>query len=311
VLVQLQNTYPDDVRLVYRHFPLSYHELATPAAQASEAAGVQGMFFEMKAQIFDNSTEWAEMTPADFEQWAIEKAELLGLDVTQFTQDYNSSEVAERISSDMASGRSAEVGGTPSLYINGSKYEGQLSPEVLEAIVQLFQMKNIQYTECPQMTIDTDKEYTATIQTEKGDIVIELFADVAPLTVNSFVFLANEGWFNDVIFHRVIPGFVAQTGDPTGKGFGGPGYAFDNEVSPDLTFDGPGVVGMANSGEDANGSQFFITYDAVPDLDGGYTIFGRVIEGMEVVERITERDPSQGGVLPPGDKIITVVIEEN
>ncbi|MCJ7623016.1 MAG: peptidylprolyl isomerase [Anaerolineaceae bacterium] len=310
MLVQLQNKYPDDVRLVLRHFPLSYHENATPAAQAAEAAGIQGKFFEMKAQIFENTSEWAELTPADFEKWAIEKAELLGLDVAQFTQDYSSPEVAERINDDLASGRDAGVGGTPSVYINGSKYEGQLSPDIFEAIVQLFQMKDIQYSECPPMTIDPDKEYTATIQTEKGDIVIELLVDAAPLTVNSFVFLANEGWFDGVIFHRVIPGFVAQTGDPTGKGFGGPGYAFDNEVSSELLFEGPGIVGMANSGENTNGSQFFITFDSVPDLNGGYTIFGRVIEGMEVVESITERDPSLGGELPEGDKIITVVIEE-
>lgn len=303
--------YPDDIRLAYRHFPLSYHENAIPAAQAAEAAGVQGKFFEMKAQIFENTTEWIELTPADFEKWAIEKAELLGLDMAQFTQDYNAPEVAKRINSDLDSGRNAGVGGTPSLYINGSKYEGQLSLDVLDAIVQLFQMKDIQYTECPPMAIDPDKDYTATIQTEKGDIVIELLADAAPIAVNSFIFLANEGWFDDVMFHRVLPGFMAQTGDPTGKGFGGPGYAFDNETNPDLTFDGPGVVAMANSGVDTNGSQFFITFDSVPDLNGDYTIFGRVIEGMEVVESITERDPSQGGVMPPGDKIITVVIEEN
>ena len=234
----------------------------------------------------------------------------MGLDIDQFSEDYNSEETAERINRDLDSGRTAGIGGTPTLYINGSLYEGQRSPEVFAAIVQLFQMEDIQYSECPSTVIDPEKEYTATVQTEKGDIVIELYADVAPMTVNSFVFLANEGWFDGIIFHRVIPGFVAQTGDPTGKGFGGPGYAFDNEIDPNLTFDGPGIVGMANSGPDNNGSQFFITYDAAPDLNGGYTIFGRVTEGMDVAESLTERDPSQGGELPAGDKIITVVIEE-
>jgi cyclophilin family peptidyl-prolyl cis-trans isomerase len=108
----------------------------------------------------------------------------------------------------------------------------------------------------------------------------------------------------------VIPGFVAQAGDPSGTGFGGVGYLFDNEISPDLKFDGPGVVGMANAGPGTNGSQFFITLAATPDLDGSYTVFGRVISGMDVVEQLTPRDPSQNADLPPGDKILSVKIEE-
>ena len=116
--------------------------------------------------------------------------------------------------------------------------------------------------------------------------MIQLYADQAPLAVNSFVFLAKQGWFDGVTFHRVIPGFVAQTGDPSGTGKGGPGYFFKNEVS-DLRYDKPGVVGMANSGPDTNGSQFFITYAPQPSLDGSYTIFGQVIQGMDVVENLT------------------------
>ncbi len=107
-----------------------------------------------------------------------------------------------------------------------------------------------------------------------------------------------------------MPGFVAQTGDPSGTGYGTPGYAFKNEISPDLKFDGPGVVGMANAGADSNGSQFFITYSAQPKLDGQYTVFGHVIQGMEVVTSLTPRDPSTSGDLPPGDEILSVTIEE-
>ena len=105
------------------------------------------------------------------------------------------------------------------------------------------------------MVIDPAKQYIATLKTEKGDIVIQLFADKAPLAVNSFVFLAREGWFNGVTFHRVLPGFVAQAGDPSATGMGGPGYFFRNETN-DLLYDKPGMVGMANSGADSNGSQF-------------------------------------------------------
>ncbi len=160
------------------------------------------------------------------------------------------------------------------------------------------------------MTIAAGTTYQATLKTEKGDVVIELFADQAPLAVNSFIFLANQNWFDDITFHRVIPGFVAQSGDPSGSGMGGPGYVFDNEISPDLTFDQAGLVGMANAGAGSNGSQFFITFAPTPDLNGNYTIFGRVISGMDVLESLTARDPSQGGVLAPGDKILDVTIQE-
>jgi len=160
------------------------------------------------------------------------------------------------------------------------------------------------------MEIDPAKQYFATLHTEKGDITIQLYADKAPMAVNSFIFLARQGWFDGVTFHRVLPGFVAQAGDPSGSGLGGPGYIFDNEISEDLKFDGPGVVAMANAGPGTNGSQFFITFAATQQLDGGYTIFGFVIEGMDVAKSLTPRDPSQAMDLPPGDRINSVTIEE-
>jgi cyclophilin family peptidyl-prolyl cis-trans isomerase len=167
-----------------------------------------------------------------------------------------------------------------------------------------------QFTACPPMEIDPNKTYTATLKTEKGDIVVELLPKQAPMAVNSFIFLARQGWFDGVPFHRVIPGFVAQGGDPSGSGQGGPGYQFDNEISAELKFDRPGMVGMANAGPGTNGSQFFITYAPLTHLDGGYTIFGRVVSGMEVAQMLTARDPSQGGSLPEPDKILSVVIQE-
>jgi cyclophilin family peptidyl-prolyl cis-trans isomerase len=169
--------------------------------------------------------------------------------------------------------------------------------------------KATQWSKAPEMQIDVNKQYLATLDTDRGQIVIELLPKAAPVTVNNFVFLARQGYYEGVTFHRVIPGFVAQGGDPTGTGAGGPGYFIPNEDS-DLTFDGPGVVAMANSGRDRNGSQFFITYDALPTLNGGYTIFGRVTSGMEVALSLTPRDPSQNPNAPPGDKIKTVTFEE-
>ncbi|MFT3894545.1 MAG: peptidylprolyl isomerase [Anaerolineales bacterium] len=159
----------------------------------------------------------------------------------------------------------------------------------------------------PPMSIDTSKQYFATVKMAKGgEFVIQLLPDKAPITVNSFVFLACKGFFNGVTFHRVLEGFMAQGGDPTGTGMGGPGYQFVNENS-DLTFDKEGVVAMANSGPDTNGSQFFITFGPADFLNGGYTIFGQVIQGMDVVNGITRRDPEQSPTFQ-GDAMESVTI---
>ena len=149
-----------------------------------------------------------------------------------------------------------------------------------------------------------------TIETDKGSIVIELYPDEAPKTVENFLKLAKQGFYNGIIFHRVIPGFMIQTGDPTGTGTGGPGYTFADEISPRLHHEGPGVVSMANAGPNTNGSQFFITLAATPWLDGKHTIFGKVLQGQSVVDMIAavERD---GRDRPREDiKMIRMVVQE-
>ncbi|MCL4530672.1 MAG: peptidylprolyl isomerase [Chloroflexi bacterium] len=157
------------------------------------------------------------------------------------------------------------------------------------------------------MTIDTSKQYFATVKMAKGgEFVIQLYADKAPMTVNNFVFLANQGFYNGVTFHRVIDGFMAQGGDPSGTGMGGPGYEFANEKN-DLTFDKAGVVAMANSGPNTNGSQFFITFGPVQLSESDYTIFGQVISGMDVVNGITRRDPQTNPTFP-GDAMESITI---
>jgi len=165
------------------------------------------------------------------------------------------------------------------------------------------------YASAPPMLIDVNKQYTATVKMAKGgEFIIQLLPAKAPITVNSFVFLARQGYFNGVTFHRVLEGFMAQGGDPTGSGSGGPGYKFVNEDS-DLKFDKAGVVAMANAGRNTNGSQFFITFTPQPSLNGGYTIFGQVTKGMEVVNGITRRDPTKANQ-PAGDVIESVTINE-
>ena len=153
------------------------------------------------------------------------------------------------------------------------------------------------YSSPPPLTIDTSKEYTATIETEKGDIVLELFAADVPITANNFIFLAREGFYNSTTFHRVIPDFMAQGGDPTGTGTGGPGYSFADEFTKHTHV--TGALSMANSGPNTNGSQFFITYAPQPHHDGLHSVFGQLVDGMAVLTEIKS-----------GDTIVRIIITE-
>jgi len=163
------------------------------------------------------------------------------------------------------------------------------------------------YSAPPPMTIDPNKKYFATIKMDIGDIKLELYPKNAPVTVNNFVFLARDHYYDGVTFHRVIPGFVAQAGDPTGTGSGGPGYTIKDEVNSAKFLDG--TIGMAKTAApNSAGSQWFIDYAPQPSLDGGYTTFGQVVEGRDVLDKIAPRDPQRATT--PGTKINTIEIEE-
>ena len=164
-----------------------------------------------------------------------------------------------------------------------------------------------QYPQPPLMTIDPAAGYTAIISTNKGVITLELFASEAPITVNNFVFLVEEGFYKGIIFHRVIPDFMIQGGDPTGTGSGGPGYRFEDEIDSSLVFDGAGILAMANAGPNTNGSQFFITTLPQPHLNGRHTIFGRVLQGQEVAEAISRVHTNRND--RPTDQVIIDTIE--
>ncbi len=170
-----------------------------------------------------------------------------------------------------------------------------------------------QYSTPPEMVIDKTLSYKANIELEKGGtIVIDLLVNEAPKTVNNFVFLARDNDYDGVSFHRVIPGFMAQSGDPTGTGSGGPGYNFDDEFHENARHDSEGILSMANrgviNGMGTNGSQFFITYAPTPHLDNHHSVFGKVTEGMDVVKSISERDP--GSSTQQGDVIKKITIIE-
>ncbi len=299
----------DDVRFIFRPLPLiGILDKSDKAILATLAADEQDRFWAMHDLLFGKYDEWVNLKPEAFDAWVVGEAIKAGLDGDQLTAAIHADKTATRMMSMYDAAKQLSIPAVPLVLINGEPLY-VLDYQNVSNTVGLIALGKKQFTECPPFDIDPSKQYIATIQTEKGEIVMQLFPDKAPLAVNSFVFLARQGWFDGVTFHRVIPGFAAQAGDPSGTGRGNPGYFFNNEIS-DLKFDKPGMVGMANSGPNTNGSQFFITFGPASHLDGSYTIFGQVISGLDVAEKLTSRDPEQIVVLPQGDKIISVTIEE-
>ncbi len=312
MLGQLQEAYGDDMRLVYRHFPLtSIHDKATLASQASEAAGAQGAFWEFHDMLYDRQSQWASFTPEQARDLFANYAFELGLDRDKFMADMDSDAIVQRVAEAENTALEAGLRSTPSIFINGYAFPTQelpLNKQGVDFFLRLVRLVESQY-DAPEQVVQPGKNYQATVTTEKGDIVINLFPDTAPINVNSFVFLAEQGWYDDTTFHRVLPGFMAQGGDPLGLGIGWPGYRCTDEVVSSRKFDRAGMVAFANSGPNTNGGQFFITYGPAEHLNDGFTIIGEVVSGQDVVDALTPRDPEKKPNFE-GDKIIKVTVTE-
>lgn len=310
-ITRLLETHPTELRVVSRIFPqVNTNDKAALAAQAAQAAAEQGKFREMHNLLFAQQQNWVNLSVEDFEQWLSAQASGLELNVEQFQTDLKREDIVAGVQQAWESGQKIGLPGTPLILINGQIYGGPLDYNSLNDIIQLIVLGKRQYTSCPDVTVQRNKEYLATLHTEKGDVVLQLFADKAPMTVNSFLFLARSGWYDNITFHRVLPDLFAQTGDPSGTGKGSPGYYVITEIDPLLVFDKPGTVAMVNSGPDTSGSQFFITYAPMPQYNGQYTIFGQVLSGMEILKQLTPRDPQPGTDLPTGDQLISITLEE-
>jgi cyclophilin family peptidyl-prolyl cis-trans isomerase/protein-disulfide isomerase len=311
VINQLLEEHPNEIRVISRIFPLfNIHDKAFLAAYAAEAAGEQGKFWEMHDLLYAQQENWLNLSVEDFTQWIYAQAAALGMNVDQFMVDLSRDDIVAKVEEAWEDGQKIGLPGTPLILINGQIYGGPRNFDSLNDIIQLIALGKRQHTSCPAVTVQQDIEYIATLHTEKGDIQIQLFADKAPMTVNSFLFLARNGWYDNITFHRVIPELFAQTGDPSGTGKGNPGYYVITEIHSSLIFDKPGMVAMVNSGPDTSGSQFFITYVPTMQYNGQYTIFGQVVSGMDVLKQLTPRDAQPGIDTPPGDKLLSVAIEE-
>lgn len=309
--------YPDDIRLIYRHFPvLGGNDNGIVAAKAVEAAGNQGKFWEMHDFFFATQETWIDMDQETFAEYIWEQVNNLGMDIERFDLDVNSDQVSEKIAQHYD--EALNFGGAPPVVL----VNGTTTPMYLETVQDFFVWldtlmipygRHIQrqlFNECPPMTIDPDDDYIATLHTEKGDIVLALYPDAAPVTVNNFIFLAEQNYYDDTPFYAVIEGFVAQAGDPSGTGWGTPGFLYGLEISPELSFERPYMLAMANSGPETSNSQFFITFSPLTFLNGQHTIFGEVIDGVDVLKALTIRDPEKDPLLPMSEMILDVTIEK-
>ena len=309
-LKQIRLTHHEDVRIVFVNTPIAGRDKDSLATQAVEAADLQGKYWEMHDLLFDKQAEWANLSLASFQDWLGQQAAGLGMETPKFLADLKSAIVAGRVRQVVQSASNQAII-PPILFVNSSsRYTGLADFASLDTVVKIEALSARQFSNCPAWVINPLKQYIATLHTSRGDVVIQLFPDKAPLAVDNFVWLARNHWYDGITFYKVLPKSLVMTGDPSETGIGNPGYLFETEILASPRFDQPGMAAMDNSGIDTNGSRFLITLSSAAQMNGQYTIFGKVISGMDVLSALTARNPQPGKYLPAGDKLINIVIQE-
>jgi len=310
-LKQIRLTHLLDVRLIYLHSPQENRDKDYLAIQAVEAADLQNKFWEMHDLLFEKQTEWSAVAPEAFKAWATAQAVSLGMDSSRFQADFEGSVVGDRLQQAIQFTADAQLNSPPRLFVNSATpYTSLADFASLDMVVRMKALAVRQFSSCPTVDINSLSQYLINMHTSKGDVSLQLFPEIAPLAVNNFLFLIRNGWFKGITFYRVLTDQRVMSGDPSETGFGNPGYLFETEIAPGLRFDQPGMLAMDNDGPGTNGSRFFITLAAAPQLDGQYTIFGQVLSGLDVLASLSPRNPMPGVYLPPGDGLIDVTIVE-
>lgn len=297
-----------EIRYTFRPFPLvQVHPRSAQAAAAFLAAPDEETAYLIHDALFARRDEWKELTPTEFESWLLNLAGELGLATDEFERRLSAADTGDRVSSWVQEAQASAIPGVPYVLINQSPYLLGAREENLEATIRL---ELLQARGLPPPPAQPHLEMTqfATVELSQGQLTLQLLPDVAPRAVTSFIYLAENKWYDDSVFYRVIPGQWVESGDPTGTGLGDPGYHFDRELSPEMNYDQPGMVGLVNDGPGTNGSRFFITLEPRPDLAGTATLFARVVSGLELLETLPRREPLEDLFLPPPLRIETVVI---
>jgi cyclophilin family peptidyl-prolyl cis-trans isomerase/protein-disulfide isomerase len=310
VLGELQTLHPDDIRLVFRDFPLlTIRDKSALAAQATASAGEQGRFWEMHDLLFARYAEWSALTPEEFTAWLVRVAPLAGVDAAVLSNDLQTRRfepyVADAYNQAVASG----IPGAPFLFFNRDLFMLPPTLENLEAAVRLTLLTERQFTSPPDFTLDLTSDYYARIRLNIGEVILDLYEASAPQAVNSFVYLARSGWYDHTPAFRVVRGQYVEFGDPSGTGLGTPGYSYGLESSPAVTFDQPGVVGVASDDPSTNGSRFFVALTALPMYDGERTVLGQVVSGLDLLDALPARDPLTDLLTSPQAVILSIAIE--
>lgn len=289
---QAQALHPEDVKLVFRHFPLlPIHDKADLAGAAAEISAQENLFWEMHDILFERHQEWVNLDREGFAGWLMAVASELELDPEFFLKELSAGKYQAAMDAAYRAGVDAGIPGTPFIFLNGVWYRLNPTAINLEASIRLELLKTKQYLEPPQMEFKESTLYFAHLELDQGEIIIQLFPEQAPATIASYIFLAEQGWYDGIGFHTVQTDSMVESGDPTGTGLGGPGYLLLDEIGDTLNFDEIGMLAMSSSGPNTNGSRFFINLVPLPYLNGSRTIVGRVISGLELLTGLNERDP--------------------
>ncbi|MGA9192635.1 MAG: peptidylprolyl isomerase [Anaerolineales bacterium] len=302
--------HPGQVRQVYRPFPLSnVEDKADLAAQVAEAAGRQGAFWPMHDLLVDQYDDWRALEPDAFLSWSLQAAKSLGLDPDAFQQAVEDPALANQIAERYSESRASGIPGTPFVFLNGRPYILAGDEIQLESAVRLGILQAQQYATYPQMNLQPGVNYLARLQTNRGEIQIQLYAGTAPLAVNSFVYLAQQGWYTNTGAYQVTPGQGVGLGDPSWTGLGEAGYHYPPEIDATRNFDRAGIVGVIPTGPGINGSRFFVTLSPLPAYDETHTVLGRVTQGLDTLSSLSERSPKDDLLTKPELIIQSIEIE--
>jgi cyclophilin family peptidyl-prolyl cis-trans isomerase/protein-disulfide isomerase len=310
VLSSLLALHPDDIRLVFRDFPLlPLYDKTSLATQAAASAAAQGDYWAMHDLLYARHAEWETLTPEQFAAWLPAAARSAGLDAAQLADDLKTRRyepyVAEAYNRSVAEG----IPGAPFLFFNRDLFLLPPTLENLEANVRLTLLAGKQFGGYPPMNLAAGVDYRARLRLNVGEIVIDLYEDSAPQAVNSFVFLAENHWYDGTPFYRVVRGQFVEAGDPSGTGFGTPGYSYSLETTPARRFDRPGVVGIDSDDPSTLGSRFFISLTSLPLFDPARTVLGQVTSGLDRLDALAARDPLEDLLIGPEAVILDVIIE--
>jgi peptidyl-prolyl cis-trans isomerase B (cyclophilin B) len=310
ILDKLRQWHPQDLRIVHRLFPLiDVHDKSSLAAQAALAAEQQDAFWRMHDALYREFESWFPMDPPAFDNWLLDLASELDLDQGSFQTALEEGQFKDEIQSIYQETVAAGISVSPFVFLNGEWFRTPLNIVNLEMAVRLDLLAEKQFQNYPPITIDLEREYYARIKLSIGELLIQLYPLSAPMAVNSFIFLAQEGWYDGVAIYKVIPERYVETGDPTETGLGDPGYHFADEIDPSRRFDEAGVLTTASSGPNTNGSRFLITLGAIPEWNGARTIFGKVVQGLDLLKQLEARDPFEDFLQPVPATIQSIEIE--